>query len=85
MLTALTEYKQEFRLQVRAEFADKYHGANVKIQFTVRACHLSARRHASLPARPVALAPARSLSSRPRLLRLNRTHAALPPSRTHVA
>jgi len=35
MLTALTEYKQEFRLQVRAEFADKYHGANVKVQFTV--------------------------------------------------
>jgi len=35
MLTALTEYKQELRLQVKAEFADKYHGANVKVQFTV--------------------------------------------------
>ncbi|KAL1528669.1 hypothetical protein AB1Y20_010005 [Prymnesium parvum] len=35
MLTALTEYKQEFRLQVRAEFSDKYHGANVKMQFMV--------------------------------------------------
>mmetsp|Transcript_24981 Transcript_24981/g.42707 ORF Transcript_24981/g.42707 Transcript_24981/m.42707 type:complete len:232 (-) Transcript_24981:72-767(-) len=35
IISALTEYKQEVRLQVRAEFAEKYHGANVKVQFTV--------------------------------------------------
>merc|ERR1712194_765729 len=27
--------KQELRLQVDATFADKYHGANVKVQFTI--------------------------------------------------
>ena len=31
MLSAVSEYKQELRLQIRAEFADKYHGANVKV------------------------------------------------------
>ena len=35
MLSAISEYKQELRLQIRAEFAEKYHGANVKVQFTV--------------------------------------------------
>jgi len=35
MLTALSEYKQELRLQVRAEFPDKFHGANVKVTFTI--------------------------------------------------
>ena len=35
MLSAFTEYKQELRLQIRAEFAEKYHGANVKVTFTV--------------------------------------------------
>jgi len=35
MLTALSEYKQELRLQIRAEFPDKFHGANVKVVFTV--------------------------------------------------
>jgi AP-4 complex subunit mu-1 len=35
MLTPLSEYKQELRLQIRAEFSDKFHGANVKVQFTV--------------------------------------------------
>jgi AP-4 complex subunit mu-1 len=34
-ISPLTEYKQELRLQVHAEFPDKYHGANVKVQFTV--------------------------------------------------
>jgi len=34
-LTAISDYKQELRLQVDATFADKYHGANVKVQFTV--------------------------------------------------
>mgnify|MGYP007045513211 CR=1 FL=1 len=32
MLSAGSEYKQELRLQIRAEFADKYHGANVKVR-----------------------------------------------------
>ena len=31
----MTDYKQELRLQVDATFADKYHGANVKVQFTI--------------------------------------------------
>ena len=35
MLSAISEYKQELRLQIRAEFADKYHGANVRVTFTV--------------------------------------------------
>mmetsp|Transcript_1485 Transcript_1485/g.4807 ORF Transcript_1485/g.4807 Transcript_1485/m.4807 type:complete len:282 (+) Transcript_1485:601-1446(+) len=35
ILTAVTEYKQELRLQVDAAFPDKYHGANVKVHFTV--------------------------------------------------
>jgi len=35
VLSAVSDYKQELRLQVRAEFADKYHGANVKLTFTV--------------------------------------------------
>jgi AP-4 complex subunit mu-1 len=35
MLSALSEYKQELRLQIRAEFPDKFHGANVKVVFTV--------------------------------------------------
>jgi len=35
MLSALSEYKQELRLQIRAEFPEKFHGANVKILFTV--------------------------------------------------
>jgi AP-4 complex subunit mu-1 len=35
MLSAVSEYKQELRLQIRAEFPDKYHGANVKATFTV--------------------------------------------------
>jgi len=35
VLQPLTDYKQELRLQVHAEFADKYHGANVKLQLTV--------------------------------------------------
>ena len=35
VLTSLSEYKLELRLQVRAEFPEKYHGANVKISFTV--------------------------------------------------
>ena len=35
MLSAVSEYKQELRLQIRAEFADKFHGANVKVTFTV--------------------------------------------------
>jgi len=34
-LSPLTDYKQELRLQVLAEFAEKYHGANVKVTFTV--------------------------------------------------
>jgi len=34
-LAAVSEYKQELRLQIRAEFPDKYHGANVKVTFTV--------------------------------------------------
>ena len=35
MLSAVSEYKQELRLQIRAEFAEKYHGANVKVTFNV--------------------------------------------------
>jgi len=35
MLSAVSEYKQELRLQVRAEFPDKFHGANVKVTFTI--------------------------------------------------
>jgi len=35
IMTAVTDYKQELRLQVEAAFPDKYHGANVKVQFTV--------------------------------------------------
>jgi len=34
-LSPISDYKQELRLQVHAEFADKFHGANVKVQFTV--------------------------------------------------
>ncbi len=34
-ISAISEYKQELRLQVNAEFPDKYHGANVKVVFTV--------------------------------------------------
>lgn len=34
-LTPISEYKHEMRLQVNAEFPDKYHGANVKVTFTV--------------------------------------------------
>ena len=34
-LQAVSEYKQELRLQIRAEFPEKYHGANVKVTFTV--------------------------------------------------
>ena len=34
-LAAVTDYKQELRLQIRAEFPEKYHGANVKVTFTV--------------------------------------------------
>lgn len=35
VLTPLSEYKYELRLQIRADFREKYHGANVKVQFTV--------------------------------------------------
>mmetsp|Transcript_51841 Transcript_51841/g.119186 ORF Transcript_51841/g.119186 Transcript_51841/m.119186 type:complete len:437 (-) Transcript_51841:176-1486(-) len=35
VMTSISDYKQELRLQVNAEFVDKYHGANVKLQFTV--------------------------------------------------
>nr|ALD47956.1 adaptor protein complex 4 subunit mu [Isochrysis galbana] len=35
IMTAVTEYKQELRLQVDATFPEKYHGANVKVHFTV--------------------------------------------------
>jgi len=35
VLSPISDYKQELRLQVRAEFAEKFHGANVKVTFTV--------------------------------------------------
>ena len=35
MLSAISEYKQELRLQIRADFPEKFHGANVKVTFTV--------------------------------------------------
>jgi AP-4 complex subunit mu-1 len=34
-LSPISDYKQELRLQVDANFNEKYHGANVKVQFTV--------------------------------------------------
>jgi len=34
-LTPVTDYKHELRLQAHAEFPEKFHGANVKVQFTV--------------------------------------------------
>jgi AP-4 complex subunit mu-1 len=35
IMSAVSDYKQELRLQVEAAFPDKFHGANVKVQFTV--------------------------------------------------
>ena len=42
-LSAVSEYKQELRLQIRAEFPDKFHGANVRARAHTQPLHTHSR------------------------------------------